>query len=508
MIDNKRIAKNTIYLYVRTMVVMAVALYTSRLVLQALGETDLGIWNIVGGIVTLMAFLQNAQAKATSRFITYEIGNKGSQSKALERIFSTCMTIHILIALLILFFAETIGLWLMNYATAIPDDRIIAANIVYQVSALTFFIGFIRVPYDSVIVAHENMSVYAYMSILEVSLQLAVVLYLVHYKGDSFIFYGIMHMVISVVVMFCYIMYVRVKYQSYRFRWLWDKDASMKIMKFSGWTMFGTSANTFTQQGVCLLLNNFVGLVANTALGFANQVNSAVSRFIAGFTTAFNPQIIKSYAAGKIAEMHTLMSRAAKFGFVLSFIFALPLILNMEFILTLWLGRVPQYTAIFCQLILVCSTIDATTGVLNTAIIASGKIKKYQFCITGSFLLDLLVSFLLLLANVHPALVFGSRILTRGILNMLIGMLVARNMVAYPISRYIKDVLIPVFATILLSAPLSYYVASLVNGWTRLFASSIVSIILIFICLWFIIMKSEERRRMLSFAKSNIYGRR
>ena len=293
--ENSRIAKNTLSLYIRTVIVLFVSLYTSRLVLQALGETDLGIYNLVGGIVSLMAFLQAAQTKSTSRFITYELGLGGESSK-LSRIYSICMTIHILLAIIIVVIAETVGLFIINEYTQIPESRMVAANLVYQFSILTFVMHFIRCPLDSVIIAHEDMTVYAYMSILEVSLQLGLVFAVLHYSGDNLILYGFLVFAVSVVLFICYLIYRRKTYPVYRYRFIWDKMESIRVLSFSGWTLLGSSANTFTQQGVALLFNNFVGLVANTALGFANQVNAAVGRFVSSFTTAFNPQIIKFQA--------------------------------------------------------------------------------------------------------------------------------------------------------------------------------------------------------------------
>ena len=384
---NRRIAKNTIYLYVRTIVVMIVSLYTSRLVLQVLGETDLGIYNVVGGIVTLLAFLQTAQSKATSRYITYELGENAS-SKRLGHVFSACMTIHILIVLFFLLIAETLGLWAVHHWIVVPSERMQAALWVYQFAIFTFCIHMLRVPYDAVIIAHENMSVYAYMSIIEVVLQLLMVVALKYIVVDHLILYAGALSLIAVILFILYAVYVRLKHSQYRFSWVWDGQLSMKILSFSGWTMLGSTANTMTQQGVSLLFNNFVGLVANTALGFANQVNTAVGRFVGSFTTAFNPQIIKLYAQKNNESLHLLMFRASKFSFALAFVMALPLILNMDFVLHLWLGQVPQYTVEFCRLIVLCTVIDATTSVYNTAVTATGQIRNYQIGVSISFVLD------------------------------------------------------------------------------------------------------------------------
>lgn len=493
--DNKRIARNTIYLYLRTMVVMLVSLYTSRLVLQVLGETDLGIYNLVGGIVTLMAFLHTAQTKATSRFITYNLGNKSAQ-QVLQRTFSVCMTIHILISIVILAIAETIGLYIVNFWTSIPADRVVAANWVYQFSVCTFVLHFLRVPYDAVIIAHEDMSVYAYMSVFEVALQLLMVFSLSRLGGDHLTLYGFLLMAIAVVLLLCYQNYVRRKYPTYRFRWMWNKAESKKILSFSGWTVIGSTSNTATQQGVSLLLNNFVGLVANTALGFAQQLNTAVGRFVSSFTTAFNPQIIKLYAEKNYDAMFTLMNRASKFSFILCYAMALPLIINMPFLLHFWLGTVPRLTVEFCQLIIVCTVIDATTGVFNTAITATGQVRNYQIGISISFLLDLLCAWLLLLLGLHPALVFGSRIITRGVFNMLVGFFFARRQIGFSLRRYAREVLLPVTLTLIVTIPAGTAFMGLANPLHRIVATSMMSLLSTSTCLYLFVLNRAERKRI------------
>lgn len=501
--SNKRIAKNTVFLYVRTLLVMLVALYTSRLVLHVLGETDLGIYNLVGGVVTMMAFLQSAQTKATSRFITFDLGSSPTLASQ-KKIFSLCMTMHIILALIIVFIAETVGLWMINYWTEIPSERMFAANVVYQFSVLTFIIHFLRVPFDSVIIAHENMSIYAYMSIIEVILQLGVVLIVSNLFCDSLILYGSLVMSVALILFLLYAAYVRQKYRAYRFSWLWSKEKSLEIMKFSGWALFGSSANIATQQGSSLLFNNFVGLVANTALGFANQVNSAVTRFVSSFTTAFNPQIVKLYAQGDYESLHLLMTRSAKFSFVLCYLFALPLIVNMDFVLNLWLGTVPMYTKEFCQLILICSLIDVTTGIYNTSVTATGVIKNYQICIALSFILDLILAATLLILRFHPALVFGSRIMTRGIVNMVIGMYFGNHLVKYFWKTFLNDVIFPIILVIIITIPVVLLFSYISEGWIQLVVTTLISVLLLLFLTFYIIMTKNERYISLAFLKSKL----
>lgn len=496
--DNKRIAKNTIFLYIRTIVVLLVSLYTSRVVLQVLGAKDLGIYNVAGGIVTMMSFFQAAQTKATSRFITYELG-KHSSNKILQKVFSVCMTIHIIIAIISLIFGETVGLWIITHWTDIPLERQAAAMWVYQFALIVFCCQIVRVPYDAIVVAHERMSMYAYMSILEAVLLLGMAFLLMVTPGDSLIYYSASVAFIAFIVFLCYYIYVHRLFDAYRYKLLWDKEYSMRILSFSGWTLLGSSANTATQQGTNLLMNNFVGLIANAALGFASQVNIAVSKFVNGFSTAFTPQIIKLYAQKEYESMHILMNRSSKFSFVLCYLMALPLITNMGFILSLWLGNnVPMYTKEFCQLILVCTIFDATTGVYNTTITATGKIKYYQTAISLSFLLDLACCYVLLVCSINPAFVFGSRIMTRGIINMLIGLYFVKSYTHFDILNYSKTVLLNIILTMIISILPVYFIAKVTDGWICLISTSLVSVLLITICSLYIIMTQSERQSVLS----------
>ena len=496
--DNKRIAKNTIFLYIRTIVVLLVSLYTSRVVLQVLGAKDLGIYNVVGGIVTMMSFFQAAQTKATSRFITYELG-KHSSNKILQNVFSVCMTIHLIIAIISLIFGETIGLWIITHWTDIPLERQTAAMWVYQFALIVFCCQIVRVPYDAIVVAHERMSMYAYMSILEAVLLLGMAFLLMVTPGDSLIYYSASVAFIAFIVFLCYYIYVRRLFDAYRYKPLWDKEYSMRILSFSGWTLLGSSANTATQQGTNLLMNNFVGLMANAALGFASQVNIAVSKFVNGFSTAFTPQIIKLYAQKEYESMHVLMNRSSKFSFVLCYLMALPLITNMGFILSLWLGNnIPMYTKEFCQLILVCTVFDATTGVYNTTITATGKIKYYQTAISLSFLLDLVCCYVLLVCSINPISVFGSRILTRGVINMFIGLYFVRSYTHFDILHYSKTVLLNIILTITISILPVYFIAKVTDGWICLISTGLVSVLLITICTLYIIMTQSERQSVFS----------
>lgn len=499
--DNRRIAKNTVLLYIRTAVVLFISLYTSRLVLKVLGAEDLGIYNVVGGIVALMIFFRSALSKSTSRFITYELGGSGGSS-ALKRIFSSAMTIHIVIAIAALIIGETIGLLILEHWTDIPNVRRDAAFWVFQSASGVFCLQLIIAPYESVIIAHENMSVFAYMSIFTVLLKLGVVCLLQGSSADRLVLYGLSLFLIDLLGLIIYYQYNKKKYPVFRFCFLWDREYSRKLFSFSGWTLAGSSANAATQQGVSLLFNNFVGLIANTALGFANQVNSAVSHFVASFQTAFNPQIIKLYASKEIVQMHLLMLRASKFSFLLAYVLVLPLVANMKYVLSIWLREVPEYTVEFCQLILVCCVIDSISGVFNTAITATGNIRGFQIGISISFVLDLITAAALLMIHWSPALVFGSRIITRGFINMLIMMQFARKQLSFDIKNYVSKVLTPIMVILMVSIPLILLMVSFFHGWQSLIMSCATSILLNGCLAYLLLLEKDER------ASVNVYIKR
>ena len=504
--NNTRIAKNTVLLYIRTFIVLCVSLLTSRLILKALGETDLGIYNVVGGVVIFLSFIQSSLTIAVSRFITYELGADPSADN-ISRIVSICFTILAIMAAVIFVFSEGVGVIIVNKWTVIPDERMFAANLVFQFALLTFLIQMVRVPFDSLVIAHEQMSVYAYFSVLEAVLKLLIAILLLHCSWDRLIVYSGLLTGVAVVLFLCYFLFIRLAYRQYRLMWRWEKAESIKIFSFSGWSLLGSTANTATQQGVSLLMNNFVGLAANTALGFTNQVVQAVNTFVASFTTAFNPQVIKYCASRELEQMQVLMCRASKFSFILAYILALPLIVNMDYVLQLWLGTVPVYTTDFCRLVLVCSVIDATTGVFYTAITASGNIKRYQILISISFTLDLIISFILLKLGVYPALVYASRILTRGLLNMWIGLKISESEVAFDLAHYFKTVITPILITLLVSIPLVYYEAIQCSGLLKLIVTTSTGVLVVSLLAVFVIMNKTERKAIYNLVMAKLIHR-
>lgn len=381
-VKNSRIAKNTILLYFRTMLTMAISLYTSRVVLQTLGVNDYGIYNVVGGFVAMFSIISGALTSSISRFLTFELGRGGKER--LEKVFTTSITIQALIAFFIIIIGEGFGCWYLNYKMNIPDGRLVAANWVLQCSFITFALNLMSVPFNSAIVAHERMSAFAYVSILEVTLKLLIVYLISNTAFDKLISYAILMALVAFIIQSVYAIYC---YKSFdeckKLNLTLDRSLIKDMTNFAGWTFFTNGAMLFNTQGVNILINNFFGVAVNAARGIAGQMESAIIRFSTDFTTAINPQITKSYASGDLEGMYKLVCRGARFSFFLFLCLALPLLFETPIVLRLWLTTVPEHT-IWMFRLSVCGTMVTLLGNTGyTACMATGNIKKYALVITS-----------------------------------------------------------------------------------------------------------------------------
>lgn len=398
--NNKRIAKNTFLLYVRMLLTMVVSLYTSRVVLNTLGVEDFGIYNVVGGVVAMFSILSGALSAAISRFITYEIG-KGNLEK-LKIIFSSAITIQIGLGVIIAVFAETIGTWFLNVKMNIPVERITAANWVLQFSVITFAVNLISIPYNAAIIAHERMSAFAYISILEASGKLLIAYSIMISPIDTLIFYAILTCLVSVVIQLTYAYYCKRHFEECHFRFIWDKHLLKQMFSFAGWNFIGASSSVLRDQGGNIVINLFCGPVVNAARGIAFQVNNAIQGFVSNFMTALNPQITKSYAMSNYAYMMTLIFQGARLSFYMLLMLSLPILINTHYLLTLWLKTVPEHTVLFVQLVLVFAMSESISGPLITAMLATGNIRNYQIVVGGLQMLNLPISYALLRSGAIP----------------------------------------------------------------------------------------------------------
>lgn len=496
--ENKRLVKNTLALYFRTAIVMLVSLYVSRVLLKELGVSDYGIYNVVGSVIVLFSFLNTSMSQAIQRFLTFELGNNDMEQ--LKRMFSMSIITQFLIVVVLFVLCETLGVWLLNNYLNIPSDRIEAANWTFQMSILTLGLNIMTIPYTASVTAYEKMSFFAYASIVDAVLKLTIAFSLPLSGGDKLEVYALLLVLEAFVMLFVYRFYCRNKFSTCKFNYFWDKDLFRRLMSFSGWTLCGSLTNILTQKGFVLLLNVFYGVVANTAMGLANQVSSAVVSFIGSFHTSFRPQIVKAYARNDGKYLSQLISATSKISFVLVFIPAFILMINAPLVLKLWLGEVPQYTVEFCRMILICTIIDATTGPYNYAITATGTIRNYQISISVSFFLDLVVSAVLMKLGITPYLILISRILTRGILNMIIGLFFIHNLLSFNVLQYVKTVLVPIGKFVLLMLS-TLCMGKFTEGWSLFLLSSVYIVLLGGTLFFYIMMNKLERSYILDVVR-------
>ena len=452
-VDNKRIAKNTILLYVRMLLTMAVALYTSRVVLQVLGITDFGIYNVVGGIVMMLSFLNGAMTTSIQRYLTFYLG-KGD-IKELRIVFNISVQILAIISFFIVLISESVGIWFMNTQMQIPQDRFVAAQWVFQLSIVTMVLQVMSIPYNAAIVAHERMGAFAYISIIEVILKLLIVYLLLLTNYDKLIIYAILIAIVQFLIRYVYNHYCYKHFEESRLLKVWNLKMLKEIGFFAGWNVWGNLAASLFSQGINLLLNVFFGPVVNAARGISVQVEGALSQLSSNFLMAVNPQITKSYATNHLADMHRLVFRSSKFAYFLVFVFALPIIIETDTILQLWLKMPPDYTSVFVRLILCAALINTTSLPIQTAAAATGNVRLYQSVIGGILLLVLPVSYFVLKLGGSPVSVYVVYLVIIA-LSCVARLFIVRPMINLSIMDYCRTVGCPIVFVTIVSSTISY----------------------------------------------------
>ena len=377
-LNSKRIAKNTLFLYFRTFFVMSVSIYTSRVLLDILGFEDYGIYNAVGGFVSMFSLLSGTLTVATQRFLSFELGKDSYNEKT---IFSTAVTIHLILAALIFIIFESVGLWFLNAKLNIPNGRLVASNWVYQCSILTFCVNLLSIPYNAAIIAHERMSAFAYISILEVVLKLAMIYSLTLIDFDHLIVYAVFMLVIAIILRLIYSIYCVTCFQNCRYDFSFDYMSFKQMLSFSGWNFIGSSSAILNTQGINILINLFFGVVYNAARGVTDQIGHAINIFVNNFMMAINPQITKNYAAHNYAYLNNLIVRGAKYSFFLFWMVALPIYVEADNIVKIWLKEVPPYTVTFLKYTIIYSLLQTFSQTLYAAMLSTGNIKKYQIVV-------------------------------------------------------------------------------------------------------------------------------
>lgn len=496
--NTKRIAKNTLMLYGRMLFSMVVSLYTSRVVLNALGVEDYGIYNIVGGFVGMFSLISGSLSSSVSRFLTFELG-KGDMEK-LKRVFSTSLIIHIGLSLIVLVLAESVGVWFVNHKMVIPADRLYAANWVFQASVAAFCLSLLNTPYNASIVSHERMGAFAFIGVLDVCLKLAIVLFIAHspWQFDRLIIYSLLLVVIGLLNQSLYWNYCHKHFEECRIRLVWDKEYVKEMGSFAGWNFIGCTALLLKDQGVNILLNLSFGPIVNAARGIANTVNGAVGSFANNFMTALKPQITKSFAANDYRYCHSLVERGSRFSFYIMFLFTLPLCLETEFVLTLWLKQYPEHTVNFVRLVLVLSLSDILSHTLITLLVSTGKIRNYQLVVGGVLLLNFPLSYLALELGFAPESTMVVAIFI-SVCCMVLRLLFLRKMVGLSMRAFLKNVYLNVITVALLSCIVPFAVHhTMAVGWERFLVVCSVSAVCSAIAILFVGCSRSERLFILS----------
>lgn len=449
---NRTIARNTLFMYARMLLLLLITLYSSRLILQVLGVENYGIYNVVGGFVVLFSFINGALATGTQRHLSIE---RGKADGDISRIFSACLNAHVVISGFVFLFAETIGFWFLNTQMNFPDGRLLAANCVYQFSVLTCISNIIQAPFNAAIIAYEKMSFYAYFGILEAVLKLTTVFLLLLYGGDQLILFAGLQFTVSIVLTCGLAVYVlkSIRLSHTRVR---DRSLYKYIFSFSGWTLFGSLATLLETQGLNILLNIFGGVAYNAAVGIANQVRGAITQFVAGFQQALNPQLVMSQASNNRERQFDLIFKSSRFSFFILLALAFPLCLKLDFILQLWLTVVPDYTTQICILAIFVQLIECLSSPLYTTIFAIGEIRTYQLMVFLLRLASVILGFFLCKFGVEFYWVFlGPCIIALAL--FVYRLLYVRNRIYLPIGLFIRQVILPIFIVLaLIMIPVIY----------------------------------------------------
>ncbi len=452
---SRRIARNTLMLYVRMLVLMLVGLYTSRVVLEVLGEDDFGIYNVVGGVVAMFTIISGALNSAVQRFITFEMG-KGADARP-NKVYSTAVTIQLILALIVVVIAEPVGLWFINNEMTIDPSRIPAARWVLHFSLLAFVINLMSVPQVASITAHEKMSAYAYIGLMDGLLRLGVALLIMKSPIDRLVYYAALMAAVVLLVRLAYGIYCRRNFPECRYNPVFDRHLIKEMFSFAGWNFIGVTSGVLRDHGGNILVNLFSGPAVNAARGVAAQLNVAVQGFVTNFMTAVNPQITKSYASGDKEYLFPLLRKSSRMSFYLLLVIAFPILFNTEYVMGIWLKDVPAHSVLFVQLFLVFALSESISNPLITAMLATGKIRNYQLAVGGLQLLNVPVSYAFLKMGAAPEVTVVVAIVISQ-LCFFLRLAMLRGMIGLNMWDYLKDVYLRVLAVASLAAavPLAF----------------------------------------------------
>lgn len=499
-INNKRITYNTLFLYLRMILVMGITFYSSRVVFQALGVSDYGLYNVVGGVIIMLGFIDSSLSGSSSRYITYYIGIH--DFKMVNLYFRCIKAVSYLFSILILIIAETIGLWFVCNKLVIPENRFVAAMWVYQCSIALTIVALISMPYKALIIAHEKMKFFAYVSIFENILKLFVAFFILYWGRDRLILYAFFLLLVQVSVRLIYHFYSNKEFKEcISGGFLWDVNKCKEILGFTGWILYGNLAVIGYTQGLNILLNIFFGPVVNAARAISVQIQSLFLQFCNSFQMATKPQLTKLYAIGDFVQMHRLLLSSSRLSFFLLLLIAIPVITQIDYVLYFWLGDIPMYTSSFVKIMFLLSLDNVFSFPLFIAIEATGKIKNFQI-IEGSILLLIVpISYIVLkFFNGTPESVFWVYLIIE-YFTQFIRILIVYTCIKLSIKYFFKEVFYPCVKVLLASGSLSYILVKYnpTANWIILFANSSVIVLIIFLSVFIMGLKKEEKQITYNF---------
>ena len=502
MSDNSRIAKNTVFMYIRMGITMLVGLYTSRVVLNVLGVDDYGLYNVIGGIISLFTVLNAALVNTTSRFITVSLARDDMYTR---QIFNMAVFIHFFVGLLIILLGETAGLWYLHNKLVIPGGREFAAECLYQFTVLSAFLTTLIVPYNAAVIAHEKINVYAVIQIIDVILRLFIVILLKYTSTDKLIFYALLILLVTVFDFIITFIYCRKSFEETKYLFYWSWNAFKDILRFVGWALVGNFSNMFYTQGINLMLNAFCGPAANAARGIAVQVENMVRQFANNVQTAINPQIIKSYSKDNMDRMHDLICASSRYCYYLLLLFALPIMLETDYILHLWLGLVPEHTINFVRLTLLSVLLDAFVNPMFTANLASGKLNLYYIPVSIVSFSFMFITYFAIKQTRIPESVFICY-LSMIVIGVIIRVFVMNKQVQLSAKRYFNSAILPALIVTVLSAIVPIILHVMIEGDVlRLLITTSASVMSTGFVVYFIGISEEERQFTNEFIANKAY---
>lgn len=503
--SNKNIARNTVYLYFRMMFTMVVTLFTSRVILQTLGVDDFGTYQTVGGVVAMLSFVNNALATGSSRFLTFELGTKNFDK--LKRTFSTVLTVHVLLSLVIVLLAETVGLWFVYNKLTIAPDRMDAAVFTYHLSIVAVVFTITQVPYNASIISHEKMSVYAYASIVDVVLKLGIVYMLYISPFDKLKTYALLYCLVSVSMALYYRYYCNKHFLETKFKLSIDKTILKEVLGYSGWNLFANTSIALNNQGATILINMFFSPAVVTARSVANQVNMAACQFVSNFRTAVNPQIVKRYAAGDFESSKELLLDSTKYSFYLMLIMSLPICLEARTLLRVWLGVVPDYSVVFLQLAVVTSLFQVFDTSFYTALYAKGRIRENAMISPMLGFLVFPITYIMFKLGYSPVFLSWTLLVLYATLGLLVKPMLIIKIVGYHWSEIVsvyKSCAIVLLSSIVLPLFYYFYVANHIQSEIWKFLSVVlISVFSVAFATWLFGIPSETKKMIISFVKKN-----